>query len=157
MLNAFAQNPKLVCLSGPLVYYDLSRLQRLGVTMFYWLAKTLYALNRYILHMGSMVQGGNFILRRDALEKIGGFNTAIAFYGEDTDIARRALSHGRRRLHLKLQDLHLRPPPAPRGRRLPWAAATPSTTLDHVPSKPFSEKYLDIREGADGKLSSEEK
>jgi hypothetical protein len=36
-----------------------------------------------------MVQGGNFVLRRDALKKIGGFNTAIAFYGEDTDIARR--------------------------------------------------------------------
>jgi GT2 family glycosyltransferase len=49
----------------------------------------LYVLNRYILRAGSMVQGGNFVLRARALHEIGGFNTAIAFYGEDTDIARR--------------------------------------------------------------------
>ena len=36
-----------------------------------------------------MVQGGNFICRTDALRKIGGFDTSIDFYGEDTDIARR--------------------------------------------------------------------
>jgi GT2 family glycosyltransferase len=35
------------------------------------------------------VQGGNFVVSRTALEAIGGFNTAISFYGEDTDIARR--------------------------------------------------------------------
>jgi GT2 family glycosyltransferase len=41
-----------------------------------------------------MVQGGNFIVRKSALDKIGGFNTGIKFYGEDTDIARRMHSLG---------------------------------------------------------------
>jgi GT2 family glycosyltransferase len=35
------------------------------------------------------VQGGNFVVSRAALERIGGFNLDITFYGEDTDIARR--------------------------------------------------------------------
>jgi cellulose synthase/poly-beta-1,6-N-acetylglucosamine synthase-like glycosyltransferase len=41
-----------------------------------------------------MLQGGNFIVRRDAMEKIGGFDTRIAFYGEDTDIAKRIFAAG---------------------------------------------------------------
>ena len=41
-----------------------------------------------------MLQGGNFILKRSALENIGGFNTDIKFYGEDTDIARRIKNQG---------------------------------------------------------------
>jgi GT2 family glycosyltransferase len=36
-----------------------------------------------------MVQGGNFVLSREALEAIGGYDVSITFYGEDTDIARR--------------------------------------------------------------------
>ncbi|HTX53816.1 MAG TPA: galactosyltransferase-related protein [Candidatus Baltobacteraceae bacterium] len=38
---------------------------------------------------GSMVQGGNFVCRRTALQQVGGFDTRIQFYGEDTDIAQR--------------------------------------------------------------------
>ena len=89
VLAEFAAEPKLVALSGPFIYYDMSPSQRVSVRIFYAIAYLVYALNRYVLRAGSMVQGGNFVLRRAALEKIGGFNTAIAFYGEDTDIARR--------------------------------------------------------------------
>jgi glycosyltransferase involved in cell wall biosynthesis len=89
VLKEFAAEPKLVALSGPFIYYDMSPSQRVSVRIFYAIAYLVYALNRYVLRAGSMVQGGNFVLRRAALEKIGGFNTAIAFYGEDTDIARR--------------------------------------------------------------------
>ena len=42
-----------------------------------------------------MLQGGNFILRRSALEKIGGYDTSIDFWGEDTDIATRISKVGR--------------------------------------------------------------
>ena len=89
VLAEFAAEPKLVALSGPFIYYDMSPSQRVSVRVFYAIAYLVYALNRYVLRAGSMVQGGNFVLLRAALEKIGGFNTAIAFYGEDTDIARR--------------------------------------------------------------------
>jgi glycosyltransferase involved in cell wall biosynthesis len=89
VLKEFAAEPKLVALSGPFIYYDLSPNQRVSVRIFYAIAYLVYALNRYVLRAGSMVQGGNFALRRAALEKIGGFDTSISFYGEDTDIARR--------------------------------------------------------------------
>jgi glycosyltransferase involved in cell wall biosynthesis len=80
---------RLAAFSGPVVYYDLTPRQRVLVHVFYLTAWTTYAINRYILRVGSMVQGGNFVTARWALESIGGFNTAISFYGEDTDIARR--------------------------------------------------------------------
>jgi glycosyltransferase involved in cell wall biosynthesis len=89
VLAEFAAEPKLVALSGPFIYYDMSPNQRVSVRIFYAIAYLVYALNRYVLRAGSMVQGGNFVLRRAALEKIGGFDTSISFYGEDTDIARR--------------------------------------------------------------------
>jgi glycosyltransferase involved in cell wall biosynthesis len=85
----------LVSLSGPLVYYDLTPRQRRLVHVFYLIAWLTYATNKYILRVGSMVQGGNFVLSRAALEGIGGYDTSITFYGEDTDIARRLHAVGK--------------------------------------------------------------
>ncbi len=95
VLRSFAADPTLAALSGPLVYYDLSPRERRLVHVFYITAWMTYALNRYILRVGSMVQGGNFVVERKALERIGGFNLALTFYGEDTDIARRLHEVGR--------------------------------------------------------------
>lgn len=95
VIRAFAHDPKLVCLSGPFIYYDLSWFARFLVRIFYMLGFLLYALNRFVLRVGSMVQGGNFVVRRDAMLKVGGFDTSIAFYGEDTDVARRLSPVGR--------------------------------------------------------------
>jgi cellulose synthase/poly-beta-1,6-N-acetylglucosamine synthase-like glycosyltransferase len=89
VFSTFEKNPKLVALSGPFIYYDLSAYARFLVRIFYGAGYIAYFIHRFILNNGSMLQGGNFIARRDALEKIGGFDTAITFYGEDTDIARR--------------------------------------------------------------------
>jgi glycosyltransferase involved in cell wall biosynthesis len=75
--RAFEQNPNLAALSGPFDYYDLSRTTNAGIRGFYHLA------------IGPLLQGGNIVARRTALEKIGGFNPQFTFYGEDVDIARR--------------------------------------------------------------------
>jgi glycosyltransferase involved in cell wall biosynthesis len=85
----------LVSLSGPLIYYDLTPRQRRLVNVFYGIAWLTYTTNKYILRVGSMVQGGNFVLSRQALEAIGGYDTSITFYGEDTDIARRLHAVGK--------------------------------------------------------------
>ncbi len=95
VLRSFAADNLLAALSGPLVYYDLNPRESLLVRVFYATAWVTYALNRYVLRVGSMVQGGNFVVARPALERIGGFNLAITFYGEDTDIARRLHEVGR--------------------------------------------------------------
>jgi glycosyltransferase involved in cell wall biosynthesis len=98
VLEAFriheGRQPALVALSGPLVYYDLTYRQRRLVHVFYLVAWLVYMANKYVLRVGSMVQGGNFVLSRAALEAIGGYDTSITFYGEDTDIARRLHSVG---------------------------------------------------------------
>jgi peptidoglycan/xylan/chitin deacetylase (PgdA/CDA1 family) len=39
--------------------------------------------------MPRLIFGGNFAVRREALAKIGGFDTSINFYGEDADLSKR--------------------------------------------------------------------
>ncbi len=87
VFDEFGRNPKLVCLSGPYHYYDLSAWNRFLVSMFYGLTYAIYLLNRFVLRVGSVVQGGNFVFRRDAWEKAGGYDRSIKFFGEDTDVA----------------------------------------------------------------------
>lgn len=89
VMKEFGKNPKLVALSGPFIYYDLPSFVRALVKIFYAFGYVLYFINQRILHAGAMLQGGNFVVRRTALEKIGGYDTSIAFYGEDTDVAKR--------------------------------------------------------------------
>jgi glycosyltransferase involved in cell wall biosynthesis len=95
VLAHFRRDPSLVALSGPFLYYDLAPGHRAGVRFFYMLATATYLLNRYVLRVGSMLQGGNFVVTREALESIGGFNLDISFYGEDTDAARRLHAVGK--------------------------------------------------------------
>lgn len=89
VLAEFEKNDKLVALSGPYILYDKSFLFNAGVWFYYLMGYVAHLVNQYVLHIGAMLQGGNFILRRSALEKIGGYNMAVQFYGEDTDMATR--------------------------------------------------------------------
>lgn len=95
VLREFERDPKLVALSGPFIYYDLSAFSRALVKVFYFFGWLSYLFNQYVLHVGAMLQGGNFVIRRDAMERAGGFDTTIQFYGEDTDVARRLSKVGR--------------------------------------------------------------
>lgn len=89
------KNNKLVGLSGPFIFYDLSTKYKIMARLFYYYAFSLYLLNNYVLKRGSMLQGGNFVVRRSALAKIGGFDDKhFSFYGEDADIAMRLHSAG---------------------------------------------------------------
>ncbi|TDR79928.1 glycosyltransferase family 2 protein [Paludibacterium purpuratum] len=90
VLDLYQARPDAVCVSGPYTYYDLAKFKSALVRL-YWLmlAKPTYLFTQY------MAVGGNFAARRDALERIGGFDTNIAFYGEDTNIARRLAEVGK--------------------------------------------------------------
>ena len=88
VVSEFSKDDKLVALSGPFVFYDLSQRPLLHA-VFLLLGFFFISSSAIVLHVGSILQGGNFVVRRDALEKIGGFDTSINFYGEDTDVARR--------------------------------------------------------------------
>lgn len=87
VMDEFGRDPKLVCLSGPYVYYDMSPWNRFLVGMFYGLTWLIYAINRFVLRVGSVVQGGNFVFKRQAWADVGGYDRSIEFFGEDTDVA----------------------------------------------------------------------
>ncbi len=89
VLEAFERSSKLVVLSGPYDYYDVPRHMRLAARGFYAMGYATYLFNKRVLGVGSMVQGGNFVVLRDVLAAIGGISDRFTFYGEDTDIARR--------------------------------------------------------------------
>lgn len=86
-VQEFTEDPRLVALSGPYYYYDLNWRQNFFVTLFYLLGYALYLVNRFILKIGSMLQGGNFLVRKDALMRLGGYDTSVEFFGEDTNMA----------------------------------------------------------------------
>lgn len=90
----FARDPGLVAVSGPYDYYDVPLRIRAAARLFYIVGFGTYCFNRFVLRVGSMVQGGNFVIERDALIRAGGFDPSFTFYGEDTDIARRMAKVG---------------------------------------------------------------
>ncbi len=136
----------LVALSGPVLYYDLTPRQRLLVHVFYLTAWTTYAINRYILRVGSMVQGGNFITRRDALSSIGGFNTDIIFYGEDTDIARRLNAVGEVRFTFDLKMFSSARRLKNEGMLTMAARYSINYLWTTFFKRPFTQTHIDIRE-----------
>jgi glycosyltransferase involved in cell wall biosynthesis len=89
VMDRFSKNPKLVALSGPFIFHDLPIYSNLIVRLQYLIDYYFYFVNRFVLRISSLLQGGNFVIRRSALEKIGGFNPDFSFWGEDTHIAKK--------------------------------------------------------------------
>jgi glycosyltransferase involved in cell wall biosynthesis len=150
VLETFAEFERkgkdLVALSGPLKYYDLTPSQSVSVYLFYMLAFVLYALNRYVLRAGSMVQGGNFVLKAAALREIGGFNLAIPFYGEDTDIARRMNRVGKVVFTFQLKMSSSARRLKKEGMLRIGMRYTMNYLWTTFRKRPFTEEYIDIRE-----------
>ena len=136
----------LAALSGPLLYYDLTPRQRVLIHVFYLTAWTTYAINRYILRVGSMVQGGNFVTSRAALEAIGGFNLAISFYGEDTDIARRLNDGGEVRFTFALRMFSSARRLKSEGMFTMAARYSINYLWTTFFKRPYTDTYVDIRE-----------
>ena len=149
VLRTFAADPTLAALSGPLVYYDLSPCERFLVRVFYMTAWVTYALNRYLLRVGSMVQGGNFVVARIALERIGGFNLALTFYGEDTDIARRLHGIGRVCFTFNLKMFSSARRLKKEGILTMAARYSANYLWTIFLKRPFTDEHLDIREGSE--------
>jgi glycosyltransferase involved in cell wall biosynthesis len=87
------KNPDMAAVSGPVVFYDLRVIIRIVVAIFYCFGK--------LSHMfAPMLQGGNFVVNRQAMLDAGGFPTNIDFYGEDTETARRLYKEGKVKFNL---------------------------------------------------------
>jgi len=92
----FAADPVLIAMSGPYRFYDWDWWGRLLIRAYdYTLAPATQFLVKYLLRIGTIFYGGNFAVRRSALQRIGGFDTSIEFHGEDTNVGRRLFAVGR--------------------------------------------------------------
>jgi glycosyltransferase involved in cell wall biosynthesis len=95
----FIADPRLIALSGPYRFYDWDWWGRFLIRAYdFTLAPATQWLVKYVLRIGTIFYGGNFAVRREALERIGGFDTSIEFHGEDTNVGRRLFAIGRVRL-----------------------------------------------------------
>jgi glycosyltransferase involved in cell wall biosynthesis len=92
----FERDPNLIALSGPYRFYDWDMWGRLLIRAYdFTLAPATQLLVKHILRMGTIFYGGNFAVRAEALDRIGGFDVSIEFHGEDTNVGRRLFAIGR--------------------------------------------------------------
>jgi glycosyltransferase involved in cell wall biosynthesis len=86
----FRADADLVGLSGAFRYYDWDWIGRALLGAYdIVVAPAVHVVVRDLLRLGAVLYGGGFCVRRDALARIGGFDTAIDFHGEDTNLGRR--------------------------------------------------------------------
>lgn len=145
VFKEFNKNKKLAALSGPCIYYDLPFYVRVAVSIFYFFGYLIYSASRLLFKSGVMLQGGNSVLRRSALEKIGGFDTRISFYGEDTDTARRISKVGSVKFTFDLPIYTTGRRMATEGILFTGARYAINYLWVLFLKKPFSKSYEDIR------------
>ena len=86
----FARAPAQVAVTGPYRFYDWDIIGRSLIRGYdYLVAPPTHAVVHYGFAAGAILYGGNFAVRREALERIGGFDRTIEFHGEDTNLGRR--------------------------------------------------------------------
>jgi glycosyltransferase involved in cell wall biosynthesis len=88
--RAFADDPDLVCLSGPYRFYDGPKVRR-------WLQNKLCLAITPIFYRlcGYALITGNFVVKKEIMRQAGGFDKTIDLFGDDTDIARRISRQGK--------------------------------------------------------------
>lgn len=88
------ENDAVVAVSGPYYYYDAPLFVRL-ITSF--TQRVIFGVCSAIVQKtkrGALMIGGNTMFKKEALVAAGGYNTALAFYSEDTDTAGRLATRG---------------------------------------------------------------
>ena len=86
----FLRGQALVAVTGPYRFYDWDWTGRTLIRLYdVAVAPPTHFLVHDALGMGAILYGGNFAVRRSALEQIGGFDRRIEFHGEDTNLGRR--------------------------------------------------------------------
>jgi len=86
----FERHPAVVAVTGPYRFYDWDFLGRAILRSYdAVVAPPTHVVVHYLVGAGAILYGGNFAVRRDALDRINGFDRSIDFHGEDTNLGRR--------------------------------------------------------------------
>jgi glycosyltransferase involved in cell wall biosynthesis len=98
--RTFEKNPKVVFLSGAYRYHrhETKRYPAWLLNTIWWFTLPVYWVVGYIGN------AGNCAMRADALKKIGGHDRKLAFYGDDTDLARRLHKVGKTLWHMSFYN-----------------------------------------------------
>ena len=92
----FLRRDAPVAVTGPYRFYDWDWRGRALLRIYDFLvAPPTHTAVHHVLGIGAILYGGNFAVRRDALDRIGGFDQSIEFHGEDTNLGRRLTPVGR--------------------------------------------------------------
>jgi glycosyltransferase involved in cell wall biosynthesis len=92
----FDRDRALIALSGPYRFYDWDWSGRALIRAYdFTVAPATQLLVKHVLRIGTIFYGGNFAVRREALDGIDGFDTSIEFHGEDTNLGRRLFAVGK--------------------------------------------------------------
>jgi glycosyltransferase involved in cell wall biosynthesis len=95
--SVYFKDMSVSAVSGPYDYYDGGLVFRYATLCsqmsIFWLTSRIIQLPG--IRAGALMIGGNNLIRAEALKKAGGYNTALTFYGEDTDTAKRMSKFGR--------------------------------------------------------------
>ncbi len=90
----FENHSEISAITNPFFFYDGNWKTNIFIWFAFKVARPLYSKILDTFNLPKFVIGGNFAVRKYILEKIGGFNTNIKFYGEDTDISIRISKEG---------------------------------------------------------------
>jgi glycosyltransferase involved in cell wall biosynthesis len=85
---------KRVAVTGPYDYFDASKSMR---TWSLVSQKILYPVTNMLAQLtgrAAILIGGNAFIRAEILERAGGYNTSLTFYGDDVDMGRRLCRFG---------------------------------------------------------------
>ncbi|MDP2933743.1 MAG: glycosyltransferase family A protein, partial [bacterium] len=93
--NKLKHSPDLVAISGPYRYYDIPWFINVLSDMYTSLVTLPWQLFAKITGLPSFMIGGNMAIRKTRLIEVGGFNTNLQFFGDDTDTGRRLFKVGR--------------------------------------------------------------
>lgn len=93
----YFNDQKIAAIGGPYDYHDAGAFFRFGSL---FIVKTIYKAMSVVVQLpliraGALLIGGNNMIRASVLQRCGGYNTALTFYGEDTDTAKRVVRHGK--------------------------------------------------------------
>lgn len=138
--NEFLSDLNIGFISGWYYFYDITFYQQIVNYLYWW----IIAYPSYLI-VGYLGVWGNFAIKRDILQKMNGFDTDIEFYGDDTDIARRASQYCKTKFLLH----NMMPTSA---RRFVWQGVIKTITMyiinflsQVIAHKSVSKKYKDFR------------
>ncbi|MEK9180824.1 MAG: glycosyltransferase [Patescibacteria group bacterium] len=96
MSAKLASSPKLVAVSGPYKFYDFTWYWNWGnEILLYAFVIPWSFISSNIFRTAGYLLGGSMVIRKQALERIGGFNTRLKFFGDEIDTAKRLRIFGR--------------------------------------------------------------